>query len=871
MCKTKEVFERLPSNVVPTLYRVTLQPDLQLFTFKGSEEIAITVKSATNKIVLNIFDIIVHKAHLIGAVDNTASIHHNHKDEKVELVFQQELSPGEYCLQLEFTGNLNDQLRGFYRNKYTTSEGEIRYAAGTHFEATGARRAYPCWDEPAIKAVFIFTLVVPVDRVAFSNMPVENEKVSPENSGLKIVTFQPTPIMSTYLTAFVVGEYDFVEDVTSNGIPVRVYTPSGRKEHGRFALEIATKALSYYEWYFDIPYGLPKLDLITLPEFAIGAMENWGLITYRETALLVNPNDSSASSRQYVALVVAHELSHNWFGNLVTMEWWTDLWLKEGFATWIEYLCVDHLHPEFDIWLQFIKIDQCRALELDALSNSHAVEVQVGHPGEIDEIFDEISYCKGACLIRMLQSFIGDEAFRKGMKLYLNKHKFGNTRTKDMWDALSESSGMDISRIMDTWTKQMGFPLIKVEEVIVPNSDIRQVILSQEKFCSRGRSDSGASQQRWIVPFSITTAHSPTKPAVKGLLEGDSLTIDVPHCKPDDWIKVNSGQYMFYHVQYQFSTLNRLMPAVKQNIISPEDKIGLLTDLFALCKSNYMETVDVLKLTESFREEQDSAVCGKLALGLSGLRPLVQQITLGQEKCFKALMCRTFERIGENLSWEASDLESHSFKLMREQVLLILGRYGNKKTVTEAFKRFEDHCTGSRCLDADLKTPVYATVLANGDKQVFDKLLEIYNKEESLVEKNRIARMLGSVLDESLISQVLEFALSDKVRIQDSIEVLRGATGSIKGRERVWEFVQQNWQELYQRYGTSTMLSRLVRVVTDGVCCTRKKNEIEKFFETHKAESAQRSVQQGLEHISTNIAFVNQQGPALLEYLNNLQ
>ncbi|GFR77968.1 puromycin-sensitive aminopeptidase [Elysia marginata] len=829
----------------------------------------VAVKSPTNKIILNAFDIVVEKANLqekdTGKLQ-AAEITTNVEDEKVEFSFPEVIKAGDYSLQLEFTGVLNDQLRGFYRNKYKTADGEVRYAAGTHFEATGARRAYPCWDEPAIKAKFVFTLIVPKDRVAVSNMPVEKEEPSPSNPNLKVLTFAITPTMSTYLTAFVVGEYDFVEDKTPDGTPVRVYTPVGQKEQGLFALEVATRSLPYYEWYFNVPYGLPKLDLITLTEFPIGAMENWGLVTYRESCLLVDPVSSSAKTRNYVALIVAHELSHNWFGNLVTMNWWTDLWLKEGFATWIEYQCVDALYPEFNVWSQFIKDDQSRALRLDALSNSHPVEVQVGHPAEIDEIFDTISYQKGASLIRMLQAHIGNEAFRKGMTLYLTRHQFSNSRTSDMWAAMEEASGTDVASVMDTWTSQMGFPLVKVEETIQPDSTVRTVKLSQRKFSSQA--DSVPSNSTWKVPFSVTTSHSPSTPVIKGLLEGASISVQVPDCKPGDWIKVNPNQSMFYHVQYEPDSLTRLMPAMRDGVLPPEDRIGLLTDLFALARANCMDMVDVLRVSTCFREETNFAVSGKLAAGLSGLSPLVQQAYQGKKGQFPKYTIDTFSHMGQKLGWDAAENETHANKLMREQVLTRLGSAGHEETKAEAFKRFEDHCNGSRVLSGDIRTPVYVTVLTHGDQAVFDRLMKFYEDEDSTEEKTRIGHILGVVQDRELKSKVLQFSLSDKVRNQDSVGILAGVTGSLEGRQLLWEFVQANWPELHRRYATSTMLFRLAQVLMDGVACAKTAKEMEAFFKIHEAKSAERAIKQGLENIASNVAFLEKQGASILQFLD---
>ncbi|KAH9498757.1 hypothetical protein Btru_005059 [Bulinus truncatus] len=882
MSQLENTFERLPKDVVPILYHVTLQPDLKALHFKGWEKITIRVQFATTKIIMNTFDILVTKAYLSVNEDfKVPEIHFSELEERLQLSFSEEIPPGEYELNLEFFGHLNDQLRGFYRNKYVAPDGQVQYAAVTHFEATGARRAYPCWDEPAIKARFIFTLIVPKVKIALSNMPEEKESMPEDDSELKIVTFQPTPVMSTYLTAFVVGNYDCVEGKTSNGIPVRVFTPPGSKSSGLFALEVATRSLSYYEWYFEIPYGLPKLDLITLSEFSIGAMENWGLITFRETALLLDPRNPSATRKQRVTGIIAHELSHNWFGNLVTMDWWTDLWLKEGFATWIAYHCTDALYPEFSIWQQFIKNDQNHALELDALSNSHPVEasvdtilvhVPVKHPGEIDEIFDGISYSKGACLIRMLKSYIGDEAFRKGMKLYLQRHQFGNTTTKDMWAAMSEASGLDIGTMMDTWTKQKGFPLIKVVEVINADSDQRTVVLSQQKFCLQTSisGDSAVNKERWVIPFSITGTSSPCVALVTGLLTGDQITVEVPKCKPSDWIRVNPGQFMFYHVQYQPDSLQRLSSALQQRVLPPEDRLGLLIDIFALCRSNSVSVLEVLKLSRYFEDETDFAVCSQLVNGLSDLRPFVQHLLKGDDRLFNRFLCKSLQKMKNTFGWDSNSDESHATKLIREQILTTLGTSGDPDTVEEASKRFTAYCSEHLPLSADIKTPVFITCLANREREVYYKLLKMYEDEPTLDEKLRISRILGITSDESLTKETLNFALSDKVRSQDTISVLAGATRTLQGRQLVWKFVQENWQELYRRYGTSTMLSSLIHVTTEGICCVETAHEIEEFFKDHEAKNAQRAIQQGLEHIHANIAFINSQGNDLLNFLKGL-
>ncbi|KAJ9600825.1 hypothetical protein L9F63_001037, partial [Diploptera punctata] len=369
-------FERLPKTVVPEHYNLQLKPDLKTFIFEGQETVKIEVKQTTDKIVLNSLDLNIKSVsftssngNIIKPTDSKISV----EDETLTLTFGEPIPPGKGVLEFHFTGELNDKMKGFYRSKYVSPDGEERYAGVTQFEATDARRCFPCWDEPAIKATFDITLIVPENKVALSNMPAITEKVNTE-TGQRIVQFDTTPIMSTYLVAVVVGEYDYVEDKSHDGVLVRVYTPVGKREQGRFALYVATKVLPFYKDYFQIAYPLPKIDLIAIADFSAGAMENWGLVTYRETCLLVDPENTSAVRKQWIALVVGHELAHQWFGNLVTMEWWTHLWLNEGYASFVEFLCVAHLFPEYDIWTQFVTDTYIRALELDCLKNSHPIE-----------------------------------------------------------------------------------------------------------------------------------------------------------------------------------------------------------------------------------------------------------------------------------------------------------------------------------------------------------------------------------------------------------------------------------------------------------------------------------------------------------------
>ncbi|ELU07211.1 hypothetical protein CAPTEDRAFT_150577 [Capitella teleta] len=860
----KKAFERLPGCVVPKNYTLRLKPDLKAFTFEGQEQITLDIKSATKTVKLNSAEIDITTVSFAGSGQpgQSCSRFYASEEETVTLTFPNELQVGTGSLSLTFTGVLNDKMKGFYRSKYFSPEGEERYAAVTQFEATDARRAFPCWDEPAVKSTFDVTLVVPKDRVALSNMPVKSETV--ESDGLRSVCYERTPIMSTYLLAFVVGEYDYVEDTDSDGVKVRVYTPVGKAQQGEFALQVAVKTLPFYNNYFNIAYPLPKIDLIAIADFAAGAMENWGLVTYRETALLVDPTNSSSAARQWVALVVGHELAHQWFGNLVTMEWWTHLWLNEGFASWIEYLCVDHCFPEYDIWTQFASSDFTHALNEDALANSHPIEVPVGHPDEVDEIFDAISYSKGAAVIRMLHDYIGDEDFRKGMNAYLTKHKYSNTFTEDLWEALGNASGKPVAKIMSSWTKQMGFPVLQVSEK--KNGTTRELTITQAKFCADGSKPEGNPQ--WMVPISVSTSSSPTESVHRFVLDEEKAVVTINDVKESDWVKLNMGAVGFYRTQYTPDMLLALIPGIKDQSMPPRDRLGLQNDLSALATAGAASTVDFMKVAMAFETETNYTAWSDLSSNLSGLSLLIQYTDYHDS--FKAYLRKLFGPVTQRLGWDPKEGEGHLDAMLRSLVIGRMGRAGDEAIIDEAKKRFAAHCDGTQAMPADLRTPVYTTVLCNGDEAEFDAMLKLFKAADLHEEKVRLMRSLGAVRGEALIKRTLEFAMSEDVRSQDTVFVIAGVTGSRLGRDLAWGFLKERWTELHDRYKGGFLLSRLIKSTTEKFISDEKATEIEEFFKSHPAPAADRTIRQSLENIRLNKSQLERDGDGMRKYLTEL-
>ena len=846
----------LPDDVVPKRYDLTLKPDLERFTFGGSESVEVEVKAATRRIVVHATELEIHSAVLErdGASREPEGIEANEEEETVAFVFGETLEPGPARLAIEFTGQLNDKMHGFYRGVYH-QDGEKRIMAVTQFEATDARRAFPCWDEPARKAVFAVTLVVPEDRVAVSNMPPR--EVESGDGGLKTVRFADTPVMSTYLLAFVVGEFDYVETETKEGVTVRVYTPVGRREQGRFALDVAARTLSFFHEYFAIAYPLPKMDLLAIPDFAAGAMENWGAVTYRETAILVDPEESSAGTRQRVAIIVAHELAHQWFGNLVTMEWWTHLWLNEGFASWIEFLAVDHLFPEWDMWTQFVYSDFGRALSLDGLKTSHPIEIEVRDPKQISEIFDGISYSKGASVIRMLAAYLGADTFRTGLQRYLGRHQYANATTEDLWQALAEESGKPVKQIMDTWTKQTGYPLLSV--------DVKQgeVELRQTRFFLSGVPDRDDTS-RWSVPLGIRTGGARDTFQV---FEDERTRVDVGGGR-GGWVKVNPDQTGFYRGNYSAELWDRLAGAVEAGeLSSATDRLGLQNDAFALARAGYLDAGRPLALAPAYRNETDYTVWADLSENLRAY-----DILLSGQAChepFRVFARSLYQTIHRSLGWDARPGESHLTKLLRPMVIGLLGRYGDPAVSAEALRRFDEGSREGTPVAPDLRAAVYGQVVESRGLEGYEAVLRIYREAELHEEKNRCLRALGSSADLDLLRRTLEFSLGDEVRGQDTPLAVAGVAMNPLGREMAWDFVREKWAEFDSRYGQGGfIIARIISITTEDFTTLEKAGEVEAFFESHPAPAAARTVRQSLERIRSNALWLERDGVAIAGWLD---
>ena len=848
----------LPTNVKPNKYRLTLQPDLNTFTFKGEQTVDIEIVEPTARIVLNAAELEISGVTLRrnGSETSTHSVSLDADTETVTLDFGSTQSPGRAQLEMEFTGILNDRLVGFYRSEYQDAEGQTRHLATTQFEATDARRAFPCWDEPAQKAVFDVTLIFDDAYQAVSNTPIVEE--SSPAPGLRSVRFGETPIMSTYLLAFVVGDVVSVEADAADGTRVGVWTTRGKENQAGFALDTSVKLLGYFNEYFGIPYPLPKLDHIAIPDFAAGAMENWGAVTYRETALLVDPENSSAGTRQRVAEVVAHEMAHMWFGDLVTMEWWDDLWLNESFASWMGTKAVDWLFPEWEMWTQFVNMDTNRALSLDGLKNSHPIEQEVKNPAEVSQLFDAISYSKGGSVIRMLENFLGPEVFQGGLYRYLKGHEYGNARTQDLWEALEEESGLPVTNIMDSWVKQTGYPVLQVQAA--RSEDEVQVSLSQERFVyDRLLGEEEPNPEVWQVPVTVS---APGASPASMVMEAKEAAVSLPAASPaSDWYKVNADQTGFYRVNYTNEDWQRLAPAIRSLELPATDRLGIQNDAYALSRAGLLPITQFLELAGSYSGETDASVWSDLASNLRDIEQLIadEPVRPAYQRFGRELFAPAARRAG----WTPRPDDGHLDSLLRSTVLGQSGTYNDPETLAQATDLFQRYLSDPDAVHPDLRGVVFSLAAQAGDRATYDQLWELEERASLQEEKIRLLLAMSRFQDVNLLNDTLERSLSSRVRSQDTITVVAGVAANPSGREPAWEFVKSNWAEFDRRYGGGGFgLMRLVSIV-NGFTTEEGMADVEKFFSDNPAPAAERTIRQALERMRLNIRWLEQNRPAL--------
>lgn len=865
---SQKPFEKLPRCVKPIRYKLCLTPYFKNFTFKGKLTIEVQVVKKTNVIKLNALGLNIQNITLRikGTQIPPKDIELCNETETLTINFNSALDTGIYELEIRYSGILNDILRGFYRSKVTNENGIDRYCALTYFVPTDARRCFPCWDEPSFKAIFDVNVICDSALVALSNMP-EKSAVSIE-PGITLHKFESSPIMSTYLLCIIVGDYSYIED-SYHDVKIRVYAPKNKIEQGSFALEVAVKCLAFYGDYFQMSYLLPKLDLIAISDLDVGAMENWGLITYRESLLLVDSKNTSSVMKEHVALTVAHEIAHQWFGNLVTMEWWNDIWLNEGFATFMQYLTIGNLYPEFDVWSSFMSLTYQLALELDSLANSHPIEVEVGHPSEINEIFDTISYRKGCSVIRMLYKYLGDFNFRKGMHNYFSKHKFKNTTTKDLWAALETASEKPIKKLMNSWIKQVGYPIISVTGETERTGFILN--LKQEQFLLNGskvnKEDQTEERQLWCVPISVVTSNSKGKVA-ELLFDKPTFELYIPNFASENWIKVNPESSCFFRTQYSPELLEKFIPAIKNKSLPTFDRLSLISDLFQISQAGYVSTGEVLKFLCHYQDETDPSIWTTILNNVTRLEIILAGTTCEQN--FRRYKKRLLSNIYEDLGWEIKEDEHHSVTKLRPLIYIHMVRIEDQSVLALTKEKFDKHIGSGPNIPADMRPPVFKGVVQAGHPEVPEILFDRYKKTDSSEEKYDIASGLASSKDPALLKTFLDFAMSNNVREQDKRILITYVIRSGKtGATMTWNYLTSHCESFKKAFDGTFTIQNIITAFKDAFTTLSEAEELEQFFKKNPFIGTEKCIKQAVETIRNSANWCKRDYNSIEDFLIN--
>ncbi|WP_051062853.1 M1 family metallopeptidase [Ilumatobacter nonamiensis] len=832
---------RLPSTVLPSRYDVRIRPSLDDASFSGHVRIALDVQRPTSTVVLNAIELGIDSVSVNGA-DATWEL--DATTERMTVTTRDELT-GAAELEIEFTGILNDKLRGFYRSTYTDDDGVEQVIATTQMQATDCRRAFPCWDEPAFKAVFGITLDIDDGLTAISNGS-EIERSSTE--GRTVIRFADTMVMSPYLVAFVVGRLEMTEPVDVDGIPLRVVHVPGKSALTGFGLDVGTFSLRWFQEYYGIPYPSDKVDLIALPDFAAGAMENLGCITFRESLLLVDPDTSTQSERQNVADVVAHELAHMWFGDLVTMRWWNGIWLNEAFATFMEIAACDAFAPEWERWTSF-GLERSMAFEVDSLASTRPVEFEVRSPAEADGMFDVLTYQKGGALLRMLEQYLGAERFREGVSHYLRTHAHANTETNDLWDAIEATSGEPVRQMMDSWIWQPGYPLVTAEIATVDGEAV--VELRQERFEFAG-GDSADGGNGWMIPVHVRSGAETTTL----LLEPERSVTTAP-VSDTDAIIVNAGGHGFFRVAYG--------PELRARLADPEALAGLTTleryclvdDAWAATLAGRMSAVDLLDLLDVFADEREYGVWQAVVVALGGVSRLVEGDALDALRGrVRTLVRPALSDLGDPVAGE-SDLT----RKLRGLLTRTAGSLGRDDEIIATCRDLFTRSLDGASVDAELLSAATAVVAASGDAADYDRMLDGVSSASTPQEQLRLLFALAEYDDEQLAARTCELAMSDSVKTQNAPFLLRAAIGNRGQGASSWQFVQEHWDEANARFPGNT----IVRMV-DSVKLLNTAEAVDdarRFFADHPIEQATQTLEQILERQRVNAALRERDGSAL--------
>jgi puromycin-sensitive aminopeptidase len=848
---------RLPRTVVPSRYDIRLEPDLTTFVFTGVETVAVTVSEPVTDIWLNAVELAITSASIENARGESqrASATAETEHERYRLTFPAPIAPGEWRLRLAFTGTLNDKLRGFYRSTYKDPAGVPRVLAATQFEATDARRAFPCWDEPDFKAVFASTLVIDPALTAVSNTTVVSERVE---GGKKVVTFADTITMSTYLVAYVVGELEATEPVMVGATPLRVWCVPGKKRLAAFGQSIGAASLSFFERYYGLPYPGGKLDLLAIPDFAAGAMENLGAITFRETALLVDEAQATHAELERVADVVAHENAHMWFGDLVTMSWWNGIWLNEAFATFMEMLAVDDWKPEWRRWTSF-GVSRAAAFVVDGLHATRPIEFPVNAPREADAMFDVLTYEKGASVLRMLEQYLGNEIFREGVRDYLRTHRFANADTGDLWSALGRASREPIPAVMDAWIFSPGYPLVSLRR------EGDDLVIAQQRFTYLPEPLPGAapapspSAQLWKVPVQLRLDAGGKTDMRRVLLESGEQRVKVP--AGFTAALANAGGHGFYRVRYTPDLVEALV--TKLDRLEPIERFNLVNDTWAAAMAGLTPVTEYLELTARFRGERDRNVWSAI---LGSLAALNRVIGPAERPGLEALVRDRLTPAVTALGITPRAGEDELTRQLRGDLLRALGTLGNDPaTQARAAELYAAHERKQAEVDANVLPALIAILAYTGDATRYREFLERFRQATTPQEEQRFLYALAGFRDPARIDETLARTINGEVRTQDAPFVNRSLLMTVHAREQAWRFVKAQWDvmdRLYPKHGLRRMAEGVI-----GLATPELERDVHEFFTARKIDLGGKTLAQYLEQLRIAVALGQRESRALAGYL----
>jgi puromycin-sensitive aminopeptidase len=845
---------RLPRTVVPSRYDLRLEPDLTTLTFRGEQTVGVTVAEPVREIVLNAVELAVDAAQVVDARgrEHRAEITLDEAAERVHLRFAEPLAPGEGQLRVMFRGTLNDKLRGFYRSVYKDPSGVSRTMAATQFEATDARRAFPCWDEPAFKAVFSVTLAIDPALTAVSNTRIVSET---REGDRKIVRFADSITMSTYLVAFVVGELEATDAVRVGQTPVKIWCVPGKGRLAAFGHEAAVDSLRYFEEYYGVPYPGDKLDLLAIPDFAAGAMENLGAITFRETALLVDEMAASHAELQRVADVVAHENAHMWFGDLVTMSWWNGIWLNEAFATFMEMLAVDAWKPEWQRWVAF-GVSRAAAAAVDGLHSTRSIEFPVRAPREADAMFDVLTYEKGASVLRMLEQYLGSAVFRQGVRDYLTTHRFGNADTGDLWAALGRASGQPIPTVMDAWIFSPGYPLVSA------SVEGGALVLRQQRFTYLPKPlewygaapPPAAAVQRWHVPVQLRISAGGSETVERVMLAEAETRRPLPTGAGS--VVVNEGGHGFYRVRYDDGLRAKLLDRLSS--LAAIERFNLVSDAWAVTVAGLMPLTDYLELTARFRDERDKNVWSVLIGSLGTLNRLI--LPADRPKLEALVRDRAAPALAA-LGWAPREGDDELTRQLRGDLIRALGTLGNDRDVqARAAELYAAHERGS-AVDPNVLPALIAVLAHAGDEARYEKFLSRFRSAATPQEEQRYLYALTGFPQPALVEQTLARAVNGEIRTQDAPFVVRTMLMLVHSREAAWTFVKKQWDtmdRLYPKHGLRRMAEGVI-----GLATAELEKDVHRFFQDRRIDLGGKTLEQYLEQLRVAVALRERESAAL--------